>query len=97
MANKAVLTKIVWRELFEEATVVALTKMGTLPRNMSMIDTRFEDGEGVAQLIAEESYNQDAESFSEGGEIVIIEPAEFAGTYDLVAEYEPSFTANRRS
>ena len=33
-------TKIVWREWFNEAGVAALTKMGTLPRNESMIDTR---------------------------------------------------------
>src|ERR1039458_2816711 len=79
-------TKIVWREWFNEAAVASLTKMGTLPRNESMIDTRWMDGEEIAAEIAKEANDQDGESFREGGEIVIVEPAEFAGTYDLSVE-----------
>ena len=89
-------TKIVWREWFNEAAVAALTKMKTLPRNESMIDTRWMDGEEIAAEIAKEENEQDGEAFRESGEIVILEPTEFAGTYDVSVEYEPVFSASLR-
>ena len=87
------LTTIVWREWFNEAAVKQLTETGTLPRNETDIDTSYMDGEDVAAEIAEKANSQDSESFRSGGEIVILEPEEFAGTYEILTEYEPRFTA----
>jgi hypothetical protein len=85
---------IVWREWYDAEAVDHLAKMGTLPRYETEVDTRFEDGEGVAALIAEDSSNHDGESFNESGRIVILEPSEFAGIYDIAVEYEPTFSAS---
>lgn len=88
------LTKVVWREWLENATAVAqLTKMGTLPRNESELDVRFKDGTGVAELIAKDATSHGSESFQSETEIVILDPAEFAGTYNVCVDYEPVFTA----
>lgn len=86
-------TTVVWREWYNAASVEQLTKMGTLPRNEIELDTRWMDGEEVAKAIAEEAYRNDFESFREGGEIVIVEPEQFAGTYRIVTEYVPEFSA----
>ena len=87
------LTTIVWREWYNDAAVENMTEMGTLPRYETDIDTRYMDGDGIAAEIAEKQNIQDSESFREGGEIVILEPEEFAGTYEISVEYEPRFTA----
>lgn len=87
------MTKIVWRDWFSDPAIAQLTAMGTLPRNEVEIDTRLEDGASVAKLIAEDAYSHDAESFRNGGEIVIVEPEEFAGTYCITVDYEPIFSA----
>lgn len=86
-------TKIVWREWFSESAVKQLTEMDTLPRNETEIDTRLFDGADVAAAIAENENHYDGEAFREGGEIVILEPEEFAGTYRIDVEYTPTFTA----
>lgn len=89
----AKLTTIVWREWFNEAAVKQLTEMGTLPLNETDIDTNYMTGDDVAAEVAEKANQQDNESFCSGGEIVILEPEEFAGTYKITTEYEPRFTA----
>lgn len=88
-------TKVVWREWYDEAAVKALTEMGTLPREETMLNIMFENGEDVAGMIAEECNKRDGEHFREGGDIVILEPAEFAGTYRITTEYEPVFYARK--
>ena len=87
------LTTIVWREWFDEDAVKKLTEMGTLPRNEADIDTRYMDGDSIAAEIAEKANQQDSENFREGGELVILEPEEFAGTYEISTKYEPRFYA----
>lgn len=87
------LTKIVWREWFNASAIKQMTEQGTLPREECEIDARFEDGAGVAALVAEEVNGHDNEAFREGGELVILEPTEFAGTYRIDVEYTPTFTA----
>lgn len=89
------MTKVVWREWYSDTVVEQLEAMGTLPRYETEIDTQFEDGEGVARLIAVDTSSHDAESFRTETEIVILEPAEFAGTYKICVDYEPSFHAFR--
>lgn len=88
------LTKIIWREWYNEAACAAMEKMGTLPRNESEIDTRWMDGEEVAAEIAKQEYSRDFEAFREGGDIVILEPEEFAGKYEVGVEYAPNFYAH---
>lgn len=88
-------TKVIWREWYNAPAVKVMTEMGTLPRYETVIDTRLEDGEGVATLIAKAANDHESESFREGGEIVILEPEEFAGTYEVTVEYEPTFYANK--
>lgn len=87
------LTKVVWREWFNAPTVAKLTEMGALPREEVELDTKFEDGPGVAALIAKDATDHGSEAFREETEIVIIEPEEFAGTYKICVDYEPTFTA----
>lgn len=87
---------IIWREWYNEAAVKQLTEFGTLPRYEAEVDTEFEDGEGVARLIAKQSNEDDSDCFRESGEkIVILEPQEFAGTYEIHVEYCPEFSAYR--
>lgn len=90
-------TTIVWREYYNEASIKKLEEMGTLPRNETDIDTRLMDGEEVAAAIAEAENKRDFECFREGGDIVILEPEEFAGTYEVQVEYEPYFSAYERA
>ena len=87
------LTTIVWREWFDEDAVKKLTEMGTLPRNEADIDTRYMDGDSIAAEIAEKANQQDSENFREGGELVILEPEEFADPYEISTKYEPRFYA----
>lgn len=87
------LTTIVWREWYNDVAVKQLTEMGTLPCYETDIDISYMDGDDVAAEIAEKQNSQDGECFLEGGEIVILEPEQFAGTYEVSVEYEPRFTA----
>lgn len=84
---------IVWREWYNEPAVKKMEEMGTLPRYETEVDTRFMDGDEVAAALAEDAYRHDSEQFREGGELVIMEPEEFAGTYDVSVDYEPVFNA----
>lgn len=89
--------KVIWREWYNESAVEALTKMGTLPRNETEILLKYFwhgfDGADAASEIARQANQQDPEAFRNGGEIVILEPPEWAGTYDIEVDYEPTFTA----
>lgn len=70
--------------------------MDTLPRYESEIDTSYENGEGVARLIAEQSNKNDSECFSRSGEyLTILEPSEFAGNYEISVDYDPVHYAER--
>jgi hypothetical protein len=85
---------IIWREWFNKAAVSEMEKMGTLPWNDVEIDVFGMDGEEVAAEVAEEVNERDCERFQESGKIVILEPPEFAGTYEISVEYRPSFYAS---
>lgn len=91
---------VIWREWCNESDVEAMTKMGTLPRNETQInlepDPRYNEGADAAEEIARLVYWQDPEAFRNGGKIVILEPPEWAGTYDIEVDYEPTFTAYAR-
>lgn len=87
---------IVWREWFNADAVERLKVIGALPRNETEIDERFLDGEAVAEAVAEQANKEDFEQFVTGGRIVILEPEEFAGTYEISTEYEPVFYAHRQ-
>jgi hypothetical protein len=51
-------------------------------------------GRLVAQELAERAYHDSgSEAYREGGELVILEPPEITGTYKIVTDYEPTFTA----
>jgi hypothetical protein len=51
-------------------------------------------GRLIAQTLAERAYNDSgSETYREGGELVILEPPEITGTYKIVTDYEPTFTA----
>lgn len=88
---------VIWREWYNESAVEAMTKLGTLPRNET--DVGYEpgefgfDGADAASEIAHQANREDPEAFRNGGEIVILEPPEWAGTYDIDVDYEPTFTA----
>lgn len=87
--------KIIWRDWYNEAGVAAMTKMGTLPRYDTEIDTHPLDcGENVAAEVARLANENDCESFREGGEIVILEPEQFRGVYHVAVYYEPIFSAS---
>ena len=87
-------TKIVWREWFNEHALKQLGEMGTLPRNEIMLNVMFENGCDVAEMIAKDCNQHDGEQFRESGKIIVIlEPDEFAGTYQITTEYEPTFYA----
>lgn len=87
------LTKIVWREWFNASAVKQLTEMGTLPRYETMIDCSAENGHSVAELVAADAYSQNADGYGENWGMVIVEPAEFAGTYNIEVDYKPTFCA----
>jgi hypothetical protein len=88
--------KVVWREYYNENAVEKLTAMGTLPRYETEIpDSNYLDGEEIAAVVAQESNRNDNESFQSGGDMVILEPAEFAGTYTIDVQWEPYFSATK--
>ena len=87
--------KVVWRDWYDDAVVAHLMKMGTLPRNEDEVETFMTDGEDAARMIAEQCNNHDGEQFREGGKIVILEPEDMAGTYDISVDYEPTFYARK--
>lgn len=87
--------KVVWRDWYDDAVVAALMKMGTLPRNEAEVETFMTDGEDAARMIAEQCNNHDGEQFREGGKIVILEPEDMVGTYDISVDYEPTFYARK--
>ena len=87
------LTKIVWREWYNAPAVAKMTEMGTLLREECELDVRGEDGAGVAALIAKDATDHGSEAFHSETEIVILEPEEFAGTYKIHVDFEPTFTA----
>jgi hypothetical protein len=88
------LTRVVWREWFNAPAVARMTEMRTLPReevelNLALI----RDGADLAEAIAEDATQDGSELFRSETEIVILEPAEFAGTYRVCVDYEPTYTA----
>lgn len=87
--------KVIWRDWYRPEDVTVLTKMGTLPRNEAKVAAFMMDGEDAAREIAKQCNNCDGEQFREGGRIVIVEPEEMAGTYDISVDYEPSFFARK--
>lgn len=89
----AELTKIVWREWFNAAAVAQLIAMDSLPRNETTFDCRLLNGDEVAAAVARLQNKQDGEAFRDGGMLTISEPAEFAGDYRIVVDYEPTFFA----
>ena len=90
-------TKIVWREYFSDDAVRQLTEMGTLPRYETAVYVcDITTGDDVATRLAELAHEQDNECFQADGEkLVILEPEEFAGTYEVLVYWEASFSANR--
>lgn len=50
----------------------------------------YNEGADAAVEIARIENMRDPEAFRNGGEIVILEPPERAGTYDIEVNYEPS-------
>lgn len=90
------MVRVIWRDWYNEAAVASMSKMGTLPRNeIEVDDFDAQDGDAVAVLIAEEANRQDSECFREGGEIVIMEPEDIAGTYAITVDWVPTFDACR--
>ncbi|MBO4228060.1 hypothetical protein [Bradyrhizobium neotropicale] len=88
---------VVWREWFNEAAIKQMTEMGTLPRNETEVSVGSHDnGEDVAALVAEDVAKEDSEAFRDGGTIVILEPEDFAGEYDIEVEYTPTYFARER-
>ncbi len=90
-------TKIIWRDAYSEGALEAMERLGTVPREEIEIDTRFMDGAEIAAAIANDSNGRDSENFREGGDIVILEPEEFAGTYKVSVDYEPHFYAYKHA
>lgn len=91
------LTKIVWRDWYSEGAIATMTAMKTLPREETEIDARFMDGEDVAADLVRLANENEGECYREGGKITILEPAEFAGNYDVAVDYEPSFSAYKEN
>jgi hypothetical protein len=86
------MTTIIWREWYNEPAVKRMAEMGTLPREETEIDDRFnETGSDIARLIAQDATSHGSELFQEGTRIVIVEPERYAGTYDVGVDYEPTF------
>jgi hypothetical protein len=91
----AAVIKVIWRDWYDDAAVAALTKLGTLPRNEAEVEAFMTDGEDAARMIAEQLNSFDGEQFREGGTIVILEPEDMAGTYEISVDYEPTFYATK--
>ncbi len=53
------------------------------------------NGEDVAEAIAAYEHENDHESYVKGGTVIILEPAEFAGTYSIETDWSPSFSATQ--
>jgi hypothetical protein len=90
--------KVIWRPYYDAEAVAQLTAMGTLERYETYVDAANIDmrcGEDVAAEVARLSHNDDSASYPEGGALVILEPAEIAGTYMVHTDWEPSFSASR--
>lgn len=89
--------KVIWREWYNDFVVETMTKLGTLPRNETEVIPKYFgqmlNGAEAASEIARQANREDPEAFRNGGEIVILEPPEWAGTYDIEVDYEPTFTA----
>lgn len=85
--------QIVWREWYNAPAVAQMEAMGTLPKETIDIDCRYLTKDEVAAEIARRINLEDSESFARGGEIVIISPEEFAGTYSIDVDWTPSFSA----
>ncbi len=89
--------EVKWREYFNTETAKELEEMGTLPIEITNIDDTtiaVWGGEEVAAYIAEDINPSDPERFCNGGTIVILEPAHFAGIYYIDVQYEPIFSAS---
>lgn len=87
--------KVIWRDWYDDAAVAALTKMGTLPHYEAEVEALMTYGAQAACMIAEKCNNYDGEQFHEGGRIVIMEPEDMAGTYDISVDYKPTFYARK--
>lgn len=87
--------KVAWREWFREPTVAALTRCGTLPRYEVELEFKGSTGEDLAEAIAYDAHSNDSSCFTEGDKIVIIEPEEFAGVYDIDVDWSPTYSASR--
>ena len=85
--------KIVWRDCYNEAALAAIEKHGTLDREEIELEGCLMDGEEAAAMIAEKVNEHDFERFRDGGHLVILEPAEFAGTYSISVDWQPIFHA----
>lgn len=89
--------KVAWRGWYEAKVIAQLTAFGTLPREEMELEVNgFDDGEDVAQMIAEHLNSVDSEQMREGGRVVILEPEEYAGTYDVTVDYEPVFAVRKQ-
>ena len=88
--------KIVWREWYSSTTVASLTKMGTLPREETEIpiDAGHTAVFTVRELVRRLN-EQDAEFLRKGGRLVILEPEEYAGVYNIAVDYEPTFHVSK--
>lgn len=97
--GEIVFVNVIWREFYSPEAVAQLTAMGTLPRYEFELEPTFGEGPGwyVAKQIAKSENDSDPEAFVRGGAIVILEPAELAGVYDITCEYEPYFYASQRT
>lgn len=88
--------KVAWREWYSESAVAALTRCGTLPRYEVELEFRGSTGVDLAEAIAYDANSNDSSCFTEeGSRIVIIEPEEFAGVYDVDVDWSPSYSASR--
>lgn len=90
-------TIIKWRDWHPPAVVVALTAFGTLPLyETHLTDTDHIDiwsGEEIAEAVAMDDYEVDPSGWQKGREIVILEPAGYAGHYVIEIDWDPKFYA----
>lgn len=89
--------KIIWRDWYPDASIAAMEKLGTVPWEEIDLDVKpWEAGDDVAAEIAEKIGLDDFERFRESTAIVIREPEQLAGVYDITVEYQPYFSASER-
>ncbi len=87
-------TMIAWREFYEPEVVQKLEAIGTLPRYETEIDVwGYENKGDIAREIAKLANDEDSDWFREGGQMTILEPEQYAGTYHISVEYHPNFYA----